>query len=167
MNTYIEGTYAKVEDALRAVDTLIMRGHDTDSITLISNQTHQEEQLKAVAITVKQLSDLTSQEKQSLGKHVEDVNEGRFVLQVTEKKSEPKKKSPDIGPLSADSPDPYDDSPLASDDESVTEDTELLEDLRSSKADPSNDRSNTKTGYSDDLKTPDETPLDNGPNRSL
>ncbi|MFO8069009.1 MAG: hypothetical protein R6U02_03350 [Alkalibacterium sp.] len=86
MNTYIEGTYAKVEDALRAVDTLIMRGHDTDSITLISNQTHQEEQLKAVAITVKQLSDLTSQEKQSLGKHVEDVNEGRFVLQVTEKK---------------------------------------------------------------------------------
>ncbi|MFO8069010.1 MAG: hypothetical protein R6U02_03355 [Alkalibacterium sp.] len=79
----------------------------------------------------------------------------------------PKKKSPDIGPLSADSPDPYDDSLLASDDESVTEDTELLEDLRSSKADPSNDRSNTKTGYSDDLKTPDETPLDNGPNRSL
>ena len=27
MNTHVEGSYAKVEDALRAVDTLIMRGY--------------------------------------------------------------------------------------------------------------------------------------------
>lgn len=130
MNTYIEGTYAKVEDALRAVDTLIMRGHDTDSITLISNQTHQEEQLQAVDITVKQLSDLTRQENQSLGKYVKDVNEGRFVLQVTEKISESKERYPDIDPLNPDSADPYDDSLLASGNRLVTDDTELLEHLR-------------------------------------
>lgn len=159
MNTFVEGSYATVEDALRAVDTLIMRGHDTEAITLISNQAHQEEQLDAVDISVKHLSELSSQECHRLGKHIEDVNEGRFVLQVTEEESESKETSPDINPLGADSADP--------DNDSVAEDAELLEDVRNSNVDPSSHSSNSSIGYSDNMKNPSDTPLDNGPNRTL
>ena len=152
MNTYVEGTYATVEDALRAVDTLIMRGHDADSITLISNRSHHEEQLETVDITVKKKADLTERDKDDLGKHIEDLEDGRFVVQVTENISADKKQSADVDRGS---------------DSKVTEDAELLEDVRNSDMGPGSNRTNSEIGYSSDLKTPDETPLDNGPNRSL
>ncbi|GEK88574.1 hypothetical protein SAMN04488100_11460 [Alkalibacterium putridalgicola] len=167
MNTHVEGSYAKVEDALRAVDTLIMRGYDADAIILISSKAHQEEQLKAVDITVKQISDLTDQDKKELGKHMEDLEDGRFVVQVTEDKGESKEQSPDVNPLQADRAYTGDDSGLTSEEGSYTADAELLEDLRNSSTDPSNNRSNDAIGYSDSMKNPNETPLDNGPNRSL
>ncbi|SFB99666.1 hypothetical protein SAMN04488102_102141 [Alkalibacterium subtropicum] len=165
MNTHVEGSYAKVEDALRAVDTLIMRGYEAESLTLISSKAHQETQLEAVDITVKQVSDLTEQDKKELGKHLEDLEDGRFVIQVTEDKGESKEQSPDINPLQADRA--YDGSGLTSEEGSYTDDAELLEDVRNSNTDPSNNRSNKAIGYSDDMKMPDDTPLDNGPNRSL
>ncbi len=154
MNTYVEGTYATVEDALRAVDTLIMRGHDADSITLISNRSHHEEQLETVDITVKKKAYLTERDKDHLGKHMEDLEDGRFVVQITKNNSEDKKQSEDV-------------APLTSENGSVTEDAEILEDVRNSDMGPGSNRTNSEIGYSSDLKTPEETPLDNGPNRSL
>jgi len=167
MNTHVEGSYANIEDALRAVDTLIMRGFEADAVTLISSKAHQEEQLKTVDITVKQLADLTSQDKENLGKHMEDLEDGRFVVQVTEDKGESKEQSPDINPLNADRADSDRDSGLTSEEGSYTADAELLEDVKNSNTDPSNNRSNSAIGYSNDMKNPKDTPLDNGPDRSL
>ncbi len=167
MSIYVEGSYATVEDAIRAIDTLIMRGHDADSITLIHDQSHNEEQLEAMDITVKKLSELTSQENNRLGKHVEDLNDGRFVLQVTEKEGTEGELSADINPQTADRADSEGDSPLSSENESLTDDAELLEDVRNSNTDPSGPGSNDAVGYSSDLNTPDSTPLDNGPDPTL
>lgn len=102
MAIYVEGSYATVEDAVRAIDTLIMRGHETDAITLIHDQTHHEDQLDAMDITVKRLSELTSQENHRLGKHVEDLNDGRFVLQVTENEAAAKEHSSTLSPVDRD-----------------------------------------------------------------
>ncbi|GEK91950.1 hypothetical protein [Alkalibacterium kapii] len=167
MNTHVEGSYAEVKYALRAVDTLIMRGHDADSITLIGTDPYKEEQLRAADIKIKNTSDLSDGDKEELGKHMEDLKDGRFVVQVTEDGGKLKEKSPDINPKYADSAYSDDDSGLTSEPGSYTEDAELLNDVKNSNTDPSNSQSTDTIGYADNKKTPNNTPLDNGPNRSI
>lgn len=166
MDTHVEGSYAEVEDALRAVDTLIMRGHSAYSITLISTKPNQKEQIDSSDITVKQSTDLTEKDKRELGKHMEDLQDGLFVVQVSDDDGDSKELSPDINPKYADSAD-SDDSGLTSEEGSYKDDAELLEDLKNSNTGPGNNRSNDAIGYSNDMKTPNDTPLDNGPNRSV
>ena len=101
MHTFLEGSYESLKDAIRSVDTLVMRGHSKDDIILVSSTDKKDELNKESVLTLSTVdeidvnSDLLEEVKQELHQH--DI-----VVLVKEDADEGKELSNEMNTLNAD-----------------------------------------------------------------
>lgn len=144
MHTFLESSYESMEDAIRSVDTLVMRGHSKEDIVLVASGDKRDELNKDSILTLSTVeeidvdSDLLDEVKQELTKH--DI-----VVLVKEDADEGKELSNEMNTLNADvANDRSESGPrTASDDSENNSGVDLPDNVSTRDVDNGIDRNNT------------------------
>lgn len=144
MHTFLESSYESMEDAIRSVDTLVMRGHSKEDIVLVASGDKRDELNKDSILTLSTVeeidvdSDLLDEVKQELTKH--DI-----VVLVKEDADEGKELSNEMNTLNADvANDRSESAPrTASDDSENNSGVDLPDNVSTRDVDNGIDRNNT------------------------
>lgn len=152
MTVFVEGSYDTYEDAIRAVDTLVMRGHQIDDMKLTGNASALQEYEDTAGISAVEYSHIDNKEERDvLEEYDMDLNGDKLVLLVNEVGNPDKEQSVDAQATV-----------------DAADDAELLNDMQNSETDLSGKGSNDDVGLDSDLKTPtDDTAGGSGLNRSV
>lgn len=152
MTVFVEGSYDTYEDAIRAVDTLVMRGHQIDDMKLTGNASALQEYEDTAGISAVEYSHIDNKEERDvLEEYDMDLNGDKLVLLVNEVGNPDKEQSVDAQATV-----------------DAADDAELLNDMQNSETDLSGKGSNDDVGLDSDLKTPtDDTAGCSGLNRSV
>lgn len=148
MSVFVEGSYETYEDVIPAVDTLVMRGHEIDDMRITGNTSALKEYDDTAGISAVEYSHIDKKEElTALEEYDRDLKEGKLVLLVNEVGDQDKEQSQDG---------------------QVTDDAELLDDMKNNESNISGNRSNDDIGFRSDLNTStDDTAGDSGLNRSI
>lgn len=85
MTVFVEGSYDTYEDAIRAVDTLVMRGHQIDDMKLTGNASALQEYEDTAGISAVEYSHIDNKEERDvLEEYDMDLNGDKLVLLVNE-----------------------------------------------------------------------------------
>lgn len=99
MPVFAEGSYETYEDAIRAVDTLVMRGHEKDDMKITGNASALQKYDDTAGISAVKYSSIHDNEEISALKQYEtDLESGKLVLLVNEDSNQDKEQSEDIHP---------------------------------------------------------------------
>lgn len=168
MPLFAEGSYETFEQVVRAVDTLVMRGHSKDDMKLAGNSSALNTIDDSAGITTIDHSTVSDNEMSSvLNDYRSALDEGKLVLIVNEDTDQGKEQSVDTHPSDAErSNERSAEGPATSTD--TTDEAEMLDDVKNSPTDPSGERSNDDVGLSSDLNTSGNDPAGgNGLNQSI
>ncbi|PRY83610.1 general stress protein [Alkalibacterium olivapovliticus] len=157
MPTFAEGSYDSFEQVIRAVDTLVMRGHEKEDMKIVVGQSSALEKISDPSgINVVEYSSVSSNEESSvLTEYKQQLKQGEIVLLVNEAADEDKEQSVDAQPDKADRANERSASgSMTSTDNS--QDAEMIDDLKSSDTDVSGNSNNDDLGVSSDLNVSTE-----------
>ncbi|SEK96720.1 hypothetical protein [Alkalibacterium pelagium] len=168
MPLFAEGSYDSFEEVVRAVDTLVMRGHSKADMKLAGNSSALETVDKSAGITTVDHSNVSDKEVSSLlNDYRSELDEGQLVLLVDEDKDQGEEQSVDTHPGDAErSNERSAEGPATSTD--TTDEAEMIDDVKNSPTDPSGGGSNDDVGLSSDLNASGDDPAGgNGLNQSI
>lgn len=168
MTLFVEGSYESFKQVIRAVDTLVMRGHEKSDMKVAgtSSALQQVDESSGLSTFDYNSSD-SARESSILKDYDDDLSQGKLVLLVDEAADQDKELSEDTHPTNADRANKKSaEGPSTSTD--TSEDAELIDDLKSSETNLSGNRNSDDVGLSSDLNTStDDTAGNSGLNRSI
>lgn len=168
MSLFAEGSYDSFEQVIRAVDTLVMRGHAKEDMKVAGNASALQQVSESSGLSVIDYASTDDKELSFvLKEHKADLNEGKLVLIVDEEANQDKQLSEDTPAADADRANERSaDGPKTSTDNA--DDAELIDDVKNSETDLSGNQNTDATGLSSDLNTStDDSAGGSGLNRSI